>query len=45
MNSTDSISTSATGGSRKSYLYYLQFVAGMGGLLARINYCNETSKD
>jgi len=38
VNTTDSISHSATGGSRKSYLYCLFFVAGMGGLLAGIDY-------
>lgn len=38
MDTTDSISNLVTGGSRKSYLYYLLFVAGMGGLLAGIDY-------
>ena len=38
MNSKSTGSTAFTGGSRKSYLYYLLCVAGMGGLLAGIDY-------
>lgn len=38
MNTSNSNTNSALGGSRKTYLYYLLFVAGMGGLLAGIDY-------
>jgi MFS family permease len=38
VNTSSPIANSSTGGNRKSYLYHLLFVAGMGGLLAGIDY-------
>jgi MFS family permease len=38
LNTRNPVSAPALGGNRKSYLYYLLFVAGMGGLLAGIDY-------